>query len=55
MESHLSMDKFASLAPALVAGAGIGDLPPAVLPLLIEEGRLRGHARLALFAPTIYR
>jgi DNA-binding transcriptional LysR family regulator len=37
---HLSMNDFAGLAPALVAGAGIGDLPPVVQPSLIEEGRL---------------
>jgi DNA-binding transcriptional LysR family regulator len=37
---HLAMNDFAGLAPALVAGAGIGDLPPLVQPSLIEEGRL---------------
>jgi DNA-binding transcriptional LysR family regulator len=39
-QPHLSMNDFAGLAPALVAGAGIGDLPPVVQPSLIEEGRL---------------
>jgi DNA-binding transcriptional LysR family regulator len=39
-QPHLSMNDFAGLAPALVAGAGIGDLPPVVQPKLIEEGRL---------------
>jgi DNA-binding transcriptional LysR family regulator len=39
-QPHLSMNDFAGLAPALVAGAGIGDLPPVVQPTLIEEGRL---------------
>jgi DNA-binding transcriptional LysR family regulator len=39
-EPHLSMNDFSGLAPALVAGAGIGDLPPVVLPKLVEEGRL---------------
>jgi DNA-binding transcriptional LysR family regulator len=37
---HLTMNDFGGLAPALVAGAGIGDLPPVVQPNLIEEGRL---------------
>ena len=39
-EPHLSMNDFSGLAPALVAGTGIGDLPPIVQPKLIEEGRL---------------
>jgi DNA-binding transcriptional LysR family regulator len=39
-QPHLSMNDFAGLAPALVAGAGIGDLPPVVQPKLIEDGRL---------------
>jgi DNA-binding transcriptional LysR family regulator len=39
-QPHLSMNDFAGLAPALVAGAGIGDLPPVVQPSLIKEGRL---------------
>jgi len=39
-QPHLAMNDFAGLAPALVAGAGIGDLPPVVQPTLIEEGRL---------------
>jgi DNA-binding transcriptional LysR family regulator len=39
-QPHLSMNDFAGLAPALVAGAGIGDLPPVVQPSLIESGRL---------------
>ncbi|HTZ66186.1 MAG TPA: LysR family transcriptional regulator [Roseiarcus sp.] len=37
---HLSMNDFNGLAPALVGGAGIGDLPPVVQPRLIEEGHL---------------
>jgi len=37
---HLSMNDFAGLAPALLAGAGIGELPPVVQPHLIQEGRL---------------
>jgi DNA-binding transcriptional LysR family regulator len=39
-EPHLSMNDFSGLAPALVAGAGIGELPPVVQPKLVEEGRL---------------
>lgn len=39
-EPHLAMNDFAGLASALVAGAGIGDLPPVVQPKLFEEGRL---------------
>lgn len=39
-QPHLSMNDFGGLAPALVGGAGIGDLPPVVQPRLIEEGRL---------------
>jgi DNA-binding transcriptional LysR family regulator len=39
-QPHLSMNDFAGLAPALVTGAGIGDLPPVVQPNLIDEGRL---------------
>jgi DNA-binding transcriptional LysR family regulator len=36
----LSMNDYSGLAPALVAGAGIGDLPPVVQPELIRSGRL---------------
>jgi DNA-binding transcriptional LysR family regulator len=39
-EPHLSMNDFSGLAPALVAGAGIGELPPVVQPNLVEDGRL---------------
>jgi DNA-binding transcriptional LysR family regulator len=39
-QPHLSMNDFAGLAPALVAGEGIGDLPPVVQSSLIESGRL---------------
>ena len=35
-----SMNDYAGLAPALVAGTGIGDLPPVVQPALVREGRL---------------
>jgi DNA-binding transcriptional LysR family regulator len=35
-----SMNDYTGLAPALVAGAGIGDLPPVVQPGLVREGRL---------------
>jgi DNA-binding transcriptional LysR family regulator len=36
----LSMNDFAGLAPALLAGGGIGDLPPIVQPELVRGGRL---------------
>jgi DNA-binding transcriptional LysR family regulator len=38
-QPQFSMNDYAGLAPALVAGAGIGDLPPVVQPELIREGR----------------
>jgi DNA-binding transcriptional LysR family regulator len=37
---HLSMNDFTGLASALVAGGGIGDLPPVVQPGLVRDGRL---------------
>ena len=37
---YLSMNDYAGLAAALLAGVGIGDLPPLVLPELLREGRL---------------
>jgi DNA-binding transcriptional LysR family regulator len=36
----LSMNDYAGVAPALVAGGGIGDLPPVVQPELVRTGRL---------------
>ena len=36
----LAMNDFAGLAPALLAGGGIGELPPVVQPELVREGRL---------------
>lgn len=36
----LSMNDYAGLAAALLAGAGIGELPPLVQPQLLREGRL---------------
>jgi DNA-binding transcriptional LysR family regulator len=39
-QPHLAMNDFAGLAPALLAGSGIGDLPPVVQPDLIRSGRL---------------
>jgi DNA-binding transcriptional LysR family regulator len=36
----LAMNDFAGLAAALLAGGGIGDLPPLVQPELLREGRL---------------
>jgi DNA-binding transcriptional LysR family regulator len=37
---HLAMNDYAGLASALLAGAGIGDLPPVVQPELVRDGRL---------------
>jgi DNA-binding transcriptional LysR family regulator len=37
---HLSMNDYAGLAAALLAGTGIGDLPPLVEPDLLREGKL---------------
>ncbi len=39
-QPYLSMNDFAGLAPALVAGGGIGDLPPIVQPHLFRDGLL---------------
>jgi len=39
-QPHLSMNDYAGLAVALLAGAGIGDLPPLVQPELLREGKL---------------
>lgn len=37
---HLSMNDYAGLAVALLAGSGIGDLPPLVQPELLRQGKL---------------
>ena len=34
------MNDFAGLTPALLAGSGIGDLPPVVQPEFVRDGRL---------------
>ena len=39
-DPHLSMNDYVGLAHALVAGAGIGELPPIVQPGLVRNGRL---------------
>jgi DNA-binding transcriptional LysR family regulator len=39
-QPYLSMNDYMGLAAALVAGVGIGDLPPVVQPELLLEGRL---------------
>jgi len=39
-QPHLSMNDYAGLAQAAVAGAGIGDLPPLVRPDLLRDGQL---------------
>ena len=44
----LAMNEYNGLATALLAGAGIGDLPPIVQPELVRSGRLiEGDAELA--------
>lgn len=39
-QPYLTMNDFAGLAPALLAGGGIGELPPVVQPDLVRKGRL---------------
>jgi len=39
-QPYLSMNDYAGLAQAAVAGAGIGDLPPLVRPDLLRDGKL---------------
>jgi DNA-binding transcriptional LysR family regulator len=39
-EPHLAMNDYGGLVPALLAGAGIGELPPVVQPDLVRKGRL---------------
>jgi DNA-binding transcriptional LysR family regulator len=39
-QPHLAMNDFTGLAPALLAGGGIGELPPVVQPDLVRSGRL---------------
>ena len=39
-QPYFSMNDYAGLATALLAGVGIGDLPPLVQPDLLREGRL---------------
>ena len=39
-DPHLSMNDYVGLAHALLAGAGIGELPPIVQPQLVRNGRL---------------
>ena len=39
-QSYLSMNDYAGLASALLAGAGAGELPPLVQPELLNNGRL---------------
>jgi DNA-binding transcriptional LysR family regulator len=39
-EPYLSMNDYLGLAPAIVAGVGIGELPPVVLPRLSRKGGL---------------
>jgi DNA-binding transcriptional LysR family regulator len=39
-QPHLAINEYAGLAVALVAGAGIGELPPIVQPELMQQGQL---------------
>jgi DNA-binding transcriptional LysR family regulator len=39
-QPHLSMNDFSGLTPAILAGGGIGELPPVVQPELMSDGRL---------------
>jgi len=39
-QPYLTINEYAGLATALLAGVGIGDLPPIVQPELLREGRL---------------
>jgi len=39
-QPHLAINDFAGLTPALLAGGGIGELPPLVQPDLVRKGRL---------------
>lgn len=39
-DPYLSMNDYAGLAPAILAGAGIGELPPVVLPDLSRKGSI---------------
>ena len=39
-QPYLAMNDYGGLAPALLAGGGIGELPPVVQPDLVREGRL---------------
>jgi DNA-binding transcriptional LysR family regulator len=39
-QPYFSMNDYAGLATALVAGVGIGDLPPVAEPSLLREGKL---------------
>jgi DNA-binding transcriptional LysR family regulator len=39
-QPHFTINDFAGLAPALLTGGGIGELPPLVRPDLVREGKL---------------
>ena len=39
-QPYISMNDYVGLTPALLAGGGIGDLPPVVQPELMRDGRL---------------
>src|ERR1700719_2859085 len=44
-QPHLAMNDFAGLAPALLAGGGIGELPPLVQPDLVRKGQIVWEGR----------
>jgi DNA-binding transcriptional LysR family regulator len=52
-EPYLSMNDFHGLASVLVAGGGIGELPPVVQPALIREGRRIGALARMIFHSCI--
>jgi DNA-binding transcriptional LysR family regulator len=39
-QPYLSINEYSGLATALLAGTGIGELPPIVQPQLLRDGRL---------------
>jgi hypothetical protein len=51
----LSMNDYAGLGTALLAGTGIGDLPPLVLAIVTSRGPLRVFKEFATqMAPTLF-
>jgi DNA-binding transcriptional LysR family regulator len=54
-QPHLSMNDYTGLAHALLAGTGIGDLPPLVSPELVLEGKLVEVCQSGTFVLSISR